>query len=532
MHKSVRYILFLMPFFLLGWVGMSEAQTKQAKNRVSFPVVETPAVFIGSVGASDYVVFIDRSDEKSVYGRYLSMNEEIADTIPFRIVALRKRARLFYDGKKETFRPKLDSADETHVQGIAQLSLFKKGEFDLRRYNAPEFQKFDENRYNDSMFTVREITDISYAKAKGFWTQLNNDAATFDKLSMLAQAVDERQLDIHLDLFAPEGDTLMAHPLVMLIHGGGFYFGSKEDEAITQWCRHLASQGYVAASIDYRIGFLPTAASIQRAGYRAVQDAHAAMRFLVAHQDEYDIDTSLIFVGGCSAGAITAMNLAYMTNDSRPEYSYGGWARNDLGAIDTCGNALRNDFSIKGIVDMWGAIPDTVMMRGCNIPILAFHGDDDDIVPYDYDYPFRKAGVMRSALAEKMYGSSCIVDRAIKSGTQAQLFTFYGYKHSPHLDSETRKLNDNFFVIQDAMDEFFYGIIAPEKPEIVETDKVFSVQPEPLKASWQVEGGVILASNEKEVKVAWINNAPTRQITVSAVMPHGICFNETLVVGE
>ena len=171
-------------------------------------------------------------------------------------------------------------------------------------------------------------------------------------------------------------------------------------------------------------------------------------------------------------------------------------------------------------------------MRGCNIPILAFHGDDDDIVPYDYDYPFRRAGVMKRALTEKMYGSSCIVDRAIKSGTQAYLFTFSGYRHSPHIDPETRELNDNFFVIQDAMDGFFYGIMAPETPEIVEQDRRFSVQPEPLKASWQVEGGVILTSSEKEVKVAWINNAPIHQITVSAVMPHGICFNESLVIGD
>lgn len=58
----------------------------------------------------------------------------------------------------------------------------------------------------------------------------------------------------------------------------------------------------MTASIDYRIGFLPTMASIGRAGYRAVQDAHAATRCLVAHQEEYGIDTSMIFVGGASAG--------------------------------------------------------------------------------------------------------------------------------------------------------------------------------------------------------------------------------------
>ena len=532
MRKTVFSIFVLAFVFLVGMPYSVDAQSKRGKHKVVFPVFETPALFVGEVGETDVVLFVDHSDETCISGRYLTLDEDGGDTIPFRLVALRRRARLFYDGNKETFRPDIVSLDESQAQGVAHLNLIKKMDFSIRSLESPLFEKCDEQRYADSLFSVKEISDIPYARAKGYWSHLHNSTATFDKISMMTQAIDERLLDLHLDVFMPEDDTLQSHPLVVLMHGGAFYFGSKDDDAITGWCRHLASMGYVTASIDYRIGFLPTLPSIQRAGYRAVQDAHAAVRYLVAHHDEYDIDTSLIFVGGCSAGAITALNLAYMTNDSRPEFSYSGFGRNDLGAIDTCGNAIKADFTIKGIVDMWGALPDTVMMRGSSIPILAFHGDNDDIVPYAYDYPFRKAGVMKSAFAEKMYGSSCIVDRAQKMGTPAKLVTFMGYRHSPHLDPQTNEFNDIFYTIQEMMDEFFYDIIAPDKPAIVEHNKVYSLQPEPLKVSWQVEGGVILSSEEKAVKVAWINNAPLRQITVSAVMPHGICFNDSMVIGE
>ena len=313
----------------------------------------------------------------------------------------------------------------------------------------------------------------------------------------------------------------------MLVHGGAFYFGSKDDKSITQWCRHLASMGYVTASIDYRIGFLPTMTSIGRAGYRAVQDAHAAMRFLVSHQEEYGIDTSMLFVGGCSAGAITTLNLAFMTNETRPEYTRSSLLAPDLGDINTCGNDIRANFHIKGIIDMWGAISDTTFMRGHNIPILAFHGDADDIVPYDYDYPFGVAGVLKTMLVEKMYGSSCIVDRAIKSGNKAQLVTFSGYKHSPHVKPATKELNDNFFIIQNMMSDFFYDIVVPQKLEIEEENDHYFVRPYPLSTSWLVEGGVILKSEDNNVWVEWIGNAPKHSITASATLPKGIGMTTT-----
>ncbi|MCQ2307587.1 MAG: alpha/beta hydrolase [Bacteroidales bacterium] len=61
------------------------------------------------------------------------------------------------------------------------------------------------------------------------------------------------------------------------------------------------------------MGFLPFKRNIKRAGYAAIQDAHAAMRYLVENQSVYGIDTSMMFVGGTSAGATTALHLAFMT---------------------------------------------------------------------------------------------------------------------------------------------------------------------------------------------------------------------------
>ena len=522
---------FTTSIFILLVSTLFACSTSKEKRKpfwkVVFPVIETPATFTGTIDDRDYLIFIEHSDSLYVTGHYMLLEETMTDTLPFQLEARGRNARLYYNGKKETFRPRVKSMDEQHADGYARLSVLGTAFFHFQAHAIPAFRDMENKRYQDTLFAVEETKDICYANVPGFWSELGDETDVTDKIFRMTDAVSEIPLDLHLDVFRPQNDTLEKHPLVMLVHGGAFYFGSKDDKSITRWCQHLASLGYVTASIDYRIGFLPSMGSIGRAGYRAVQDAHAAMRFLVSHQEEYGIDTSMIFVGGASAGAITVLNLAFMTNETRPEYTHSGFLRPDLGDIDTCGNAIKADFRIKGIIDMWGAMPDTTLLHGHNIPILAFHGDADNIVPYDHDYPFGIAGPLKTLLVEPMFGSSCIVDRATKLGYDAQLITFVGYKHSPHVNPETKALNNIFYVIQDKMSVFFHDLVSPEILKILEENNTYRVSPEPLSASWQVEGGVILSSENNSVKVAWIQNAPQHSITVSAAMPYGVGLTET-----
>ena len=494
---------------------------------VRFPDIVTPTIMTSTIGGHDFLLFIEHCDSLIIRGHYMDLEKTKSDTLPFRLEARDGDAILHCGRETKTIRPRIESMDSRHAKGYAQLSELDSTSFHFIKHEQPDFQNFENKRYQDTLFEVEEISDIPYAKVMGFWSELGSETSVSDKIFKMGNAISEIPLDLHLDVFRPLNDTLRKHPLVMMVHGGSFYFGSKDDKSITRWCRHLASQGYVTASIDYRIGFLPTMQSIGRAGYRAVQDAHAAMRYLVAHREEYGIDTSMLFVGGASAGAITVLNLAYMTNDSRPEFTHRGFLRPELGDIDTCGNDIKADFRIRGIVDMWGAMPDTTLLHGHDIPILAFHGDADDIVPYGHDYPFGLAGDLKTLLTERMYGSSCIVDCARKHGQKANLVTFSGYKHSPHLEPDTKELNDIFYIIQAKMSDFFYNIVIPEKPEIEEENSLYYLTPQPLATSWQVEGGVILYEGEDLVEVAWIGNAPKRSITASAAMPYGLGVNIT-----
>jgi len=97
----------------------------------------------------------------------------------------------------------------------------------------------------------------------------------------------------------------------------------------------------------------------------------------------------------------------------------------------------------------------------------------------------------------------------------------------PHVDPKTKVINENFYIVRDTMTEFFHDIIVPQKPEIDGEDGHYYVTPNPLKASWMVEGGVILSTENNTVEVEWIEDAPKHSLTVSVLLPYGVGITET-----
>ena len=84
---------------------------------------------------------------------------------------------------------------------------------------------------------------------------------------------------------------------------GGWMRGDKADPSAREICRTLADAGYVAVSINYRIG----------AGSwpHNMRDAQSAVRFLRTHATEYGVDPDRIGIGGGSAGAHLALMAAF-----------------------------------------------------------------------------------------------------------------------------------------------------------------------------------------------------------------------------
>lgn len=196
-----------------------------------------------------------------------------------------------------------------------------------------------------------------------------------------------------MDLYYPNLgiDTSPKRPFIMLFHGGGFSSGDKQSGDIKDLCIHLARRGFVCATVNYRLGYDFTEYGQYKARYRAIQDGHAAMRFVVNNANAVRIDTSWLFVGGQSAGSLLALGMVYADQSELDSISllYSGTATSAvLGNLYTSGNTLTNTYSLKGIFNNWGGITASEVDSNEMLPTVAFHGELDTTVLIDGDTSF------------------------------------------------------------------------------------------------------------------------------------------------
>lgn len=139
--------------------------------------------------------------------------------------------------------------------------------------------------------------------------------------------------DLKLDLYIPDipppATGTAQVPLMLMIHGGSFIFGSKTDPEVVASAHEYARRGWLVASIDYRL--IPdnpvpssrvqalynhfggvTATARNRARVAAVDDTLTALDFMQARSDVFWPWTTIY---GVSAGANTALATAYALDD-------------------------------------------------------------------------------------------------------------------------------------------------------------------------------------------------------------------------
>ncbi|MGM1056545.1 MAG: pectinesterase family protein [Bacteroidota bacterium] len=114
-------------------------------------------------------------------------------------------------------------------------------------------------------------------------------------------------VELKADIYYPKADTSENFPAVLLIHGGGWATGSKENLRVM--AQHLAEKGYVAMTAAYRLS--PVAQYPA-----AVLDLKAAVRWMRENAKEYQIDPDKIAVLGTSAGAQLATLIGVTPNST------------------------------------------------------------------------------------------------------------------------------------------------------------------------------------------------------------------------
>lgn len=96
-----------------------------------------------------------------------------------------------------------------------------------------------------------------------------------------------------MDIYFPENQEKKC-PAIILVHGGAFTFGDQKMPLIQPIINEALAKGILVASVDYR--------KSQDAIFpAALADVKAAVRYLKAHSEEYQIDINQLTIWGESA---------------------------------------------------------------------------------------------------------------------------------------------------------------------------------------------------------------------------------------
>tara|TARA_R110000850_G_scaffold254614_1_gene380242 strand:- start:129423 stop:130466 length:1044 start_codon:yes stop_codon:yes gene_type:complete len=115
-------------------------------------------------------------------------------------------------------------------------------------------------------------------------------------------------LDTYFDKYAVKSKNRL--PIIVWTHGGGLISGDKNQ--LSNYCKILASKGYVVFSIGYTIA--------PEAKYPTpIQQLNKALAFISSNSDQFNADNSFFILAGDSAGSMISATTANIITS--PKYA-------------------------------------------------------------------------------------------------------------------------------------------------------------------------------------------------------------------
>lgn len=227
----------------------------------------------------------------------------------------------------------------------------------------------------DPVYGVEKISGLQYG------TNVNGAG---DSLSLI--------LDLYQPYQTSPSYALPAQsPAIVLMHGGFFVDGGRDDSTLSEVARELAKRGFVAVSIDYRklYDFAPPPVAVpipdnsrlpdwlphrlntwgvtQEQYFNtiaaAVEDQATAVNWLADNAETYGVNPEWIVVGGFSAGAVSSLLLGAGVVDG---------VSADVGAVFSMAGGM---FGLESFYD------------STDPSVFLLHGTQDGTVPYS-EIPF------------------------------------------------------------------------------------------------------------------------------------------------
>ena len=266
-----------------------------------------------------------------------------------------------------------------------------------------------DGRYESEIFSTVSVTEVEYTDVYD-WGPFNSG--------------------LDMDVYTPDGDTYSERPLIIFAHGGSFYAGDKDNPAMVSLCESFAKRGYVTASIQYRltsIWNLTDSMHMLQTVMNGISDAKAAIRFFrkdaTTNGNVFGIDPDQIYIGGYSAGAILAVNLAFI-NDTTGVPSHLLPIIDASGGLEGSSGNSGYSTDVKAVVNVAGAVYKSSYIDANDVPIVSVHASDDGTVPYYCDH------AMSNPLILKVCGSGTIHNTIDPLGVYNASYTFPSGDHA------------------------------------------------------------------------------------------------------
>lgn len=258
--------------------------------------------------------------------------------------------------------------------------------------------------YREPRFSITTTQDVTYGMGlrRDSWT-----AETGDSVPLL------------LDIYSPDTPSELSRPVMLLIHGGGFEGGSADFPNMVHTAEYFAGRGWVVFVVDYRLeadfGTVPTdwPPKLVGAHYPASRDVKAAVRWLYANADQYNISTNHITALGGSVGGMLAVMLGISdAADYRDEIDVG---MDPLLPM----TYLEYPSDIQTVVSFWGGGPIVDVLTQIDgrprydpndPPTLLVHGTADE--------------------SNTIVHSEMVYNALVKVGVPVEFYRLSGYGHS------------------------------------------------------------------------------------------------------
>lgn len=177
---------------------------------------------------------------------------------------------------------------------------------------------------------------------------------------------------LQLDLYSPQNDRITDRPLLLLVHGGGFAIGKRDNPLEKEFCTTLAKKGYVVASMSYRLTRKSKSfgcdcpVNEKIVTFKEVtKDVLLATNYLRENASTLGFDPQKIVLMGSSAGAEAVLNTVYMRyHRDFKELPY-------------------DQLDFAGVISFAGAVLNAEYISAeTAVPALLFHGANDKLVPF------------------------------------------------------------------------------------------------------------------------------------------------------